>query len=134
MSTTTEAIAFEDAITNTKRGGEIHILLSPKSGNSTTGLMGVVLLAPGEFVSEHYHPYSEEYIYVIRGNPVLKVDGHPIPLAPRKAVLVPKGIKHRLENPGTEEAELTFHLCPLAPRPELGHVDTEPLPGAGEQA
>jgi putative monooxygenase len=30
-----------------------------------------------------------------------------------------------LRNTGTEQARAVFQLCPLAPRPELGHVDTE---------
>jgi putative monooxygenase len=28
-------------------------------------------------------------------------------------------------NEGQEEILLVFHLSPLAPKPELGHVDTE---------
>ena len=34
-------------------------------------------------------------------------------------------VRHRLMNQGTEEVAIVFHLSPLAPRPELGHVDTE---------
>ena len=38
---------------------------------------------------------------------------------------IPINMKHRLVNDGDEEAFIVFHLGPLAPRPELGHVDTE---------
>ena len=39
--------------------------------------------------------------------------------------MVPVDMRHRFRNVGTTEARLVFHLGPLAPRPELGHVDTE---------
>lgn len=38
---------------------------------------------------------------------------------------MPVNARHRLRNTGAEPAEVVFHLGPLAPRPELGHVDTE---------
>jgi hypothetical protein len=37
-------------------------------------------------------------------------------------------------NEGTEEAFIVFHLGPLAPRPDAGHVDTEERRPAGETA
>ena len=42
-----------------------------------------------------------------------------------QALYIPINVKHRLMNQGTEEAFIVFHLGPLAPKPELGHVDTE---------
>lgn len=110
---------------NRKRGGDLRVLLSPLSVGATSGFMGVGTLEPGEYVAEHYHPYSEEFVYVVRGRLVVRVDGEPVPLGPGEALLVPIDARHRVENPGTEPAEAVFHLCPLAPRPELGHVDTE---------
>ncbi len=46
------------------------------------------------------------------------------------ALYIPIGVRHRLRNTGDEEAFAVFHLGPLAPRPELGHVDTEQNTGA----
>jgi putative monooxygenase len=34
-------------------------------------------------------------------------------------------VRHRFRNVGSTQARMVFHLGPLAPRPELGHVDTE---------
>ncbi|WP_284741922.1 cupin domain-containing protein [Amycolatopsis sp. RTGN1] len=121
----TQKIALGDVPANRRRGGDLRVLLSPKTVRSTTGFMGGVTLLPGESVTEHYHPYSEEYLYVVRGTLVLTVDDEPVELGADEAVLVPKDVRHRLENRGTEAAFAVFHLCPLAPRPELGHVDTE---------
>ncbi len=57
----------DDMPADTRRGGDVRTLLSPKTAGSTSGFMGVATLAPGERISEHYHPYSEEFIYVVSG-------------------------------------------------------------------
>ncbi|MFD0468417.1 hypothetical protein ACFQ0B_08990 [Nonomuraea thailandensis] len=53
-------------------------------------------------------------------------------LSPGEALHIPIGVRHRVENPGEAQAVAVFHLSPLAPKPSLGHVDTEPLPNAAE--
>ncbi|MFF5212012.1 cupin domain-containing protein [Streptosporangium sp. NPDC000396] len=132
--TRTVKISAADAISNRRRGGDIRVLLSPKTVGSTSGFMGVLTLAPGEYVSEHYHPYSEEFVYVVRGRLVMRVEDELVELNPGEAMVVPIGVRHRLRNVGDEEAQAVFHLSPLAPRPELGHVDTEEPPHRGESS
>jgi putative monooxygenase len=122
-----------DVVPNRRRGGDIRVLLSPKTVASTSGFMGVLFLEPGEFVSEHYHPYSEEFIYVVRGSLEMTVEGEPVPLGPGESIMIRINDRHRLVNIGDEPAQVVFHLSPLAPRPDLGHVDTEPLPNAGQK-
>ena len=39
----------------------------PEDVGSTSGFMGVATIPAGDWISEHYHPYSEEFIYVARG-------------------------------------------------------------------
>jgi putative monooxygenase len=118
-------IALEDVPKDTRRGGAVQVLLSPRTVGSSSGFMGAVTLAPGDRVAEHYHPYSEEFIYVVGGRVVLTLDGVEHALGAGQALLIPKDVRHRLRNDGGEEAFLVIHLSPLAPRPELGHVDTE---------
>ncbi|ELP70421.1 cupin domain-containing protein [Streptomyces turgidiscabies] len=124
-------VAIDDVPPNRKRGGDLRVLLSPKTCGATSGFMGVGTLEPGEFVSEHYHEYSEEFFYAIRGRLLLRVDGRELVLEPGESFMVPIGVRHRIENPFDEQAFVSFFLSPLAPRPELGHVDCEPLPGEG---
>jgi len=124
----TAKVAASEIAANRRRGGDIRVLLSPKTVGSTSGFMGVLTLEPGQYVSEHYHPYSEEFLYVVRGALVMRMDGEPVDLGAGEALLVPMNVRHRLSNPGDEQALVVFQLSPLAPRPELGHVDTEPLP------
>ncbi|MFD4173240.1 cupin domain-containing protein [Streptomyces anulatus] len=127
-------VSVASVTANTKRGGDIRVTLSPRTVGCTSGFGGVLRLAPGEFVTEHLHPYSEEFLHIVRGHLELSLAGRPVGLAPGDSVLVPIGVRHRLVNSGTVPAEAVFHLSPLAPRPELGHVDTEePLHGEAAQ-
>jgi putative monooxygenase len=121
-------VAVRDVEPNRRRGGELRVVLGPKTAGATTGFLGVLTLQPGEFVAEHYHPYSEEFIYVTRGLLTVRVDGLDTRLAAGEGVVVPINARHRSTNHTDEPVEAVFHLCPLAPRPELGHVDTETLP------
>lgn len=129
----TEKVAAADVAPNRRRGGDIRVVLSPKTVASTSGFMGTLTLAPGEFVAEHYHPYSEEFLFLVRGRLAVRVEGSDeIELAVGEGLMIPKGLRHRVTNAWGEETFAVFHLSPLAPRPELGHVDTEPLPAAAE--
>ena len=126
MAAETIAIrSLDDLPPATAPGGEVRTLLSPKSVGSTSGFMGVASIAPGDWISEHYHPYSEEFVYVMQGALVAHLDGVPHQVRARQGFLIPINVRHRLVNDGEEEAAIVFHLGPLAPRPDMGHVDTE---------
>ena len=115
----------DDVAADTRRGGDVRTLLSPKSVGSTSGFGGVATIGPGDWISEHYHPYSEEFLYLVQGTITVDLDDQPHHLRAGEALLIPPGTRHRLRNTGTGRAQCVFHLGPLAPRPELGHVDTE---------
>jgi putative monooxygenase len=120
-----EVISLKDIPMDKRRGGAIQVVLSPKTVGATSGFLGVATLKAGEKISEHYHPYSEEFVYVTRGHIVADCDGERLNVSSQQGLLIPIGVKHRLSNEGDQDAELVFHLCPLAPRPDMGHVDTE---------
>ncbi|MFC0542876.1 cupin domain-containing protein [Kutzneria chonburiensis] len=129
MTTSRELkIAADDCVPNKRRGGDLRVTLSPKTVGCTSGFGGVLRLGVGEFVAEHYHPYSEEFLHVVTGSLTMTLDDVEVPLGPGDSLLVPIGVRHRLVNIGQEEAHAVFHLSPLAPRPDLGHVDTEAVP------
>jgi putative monooxygenase len=118
-------VSVTDVAANRRRGGDIRVLLSPKTVAATSGFMGVLTLEPGDWINEHYHPYSEEFLYVVRGRLAIRLDATTVELAAGESVMIPIGTRHRAENRGDETIEAVFHLGPLAPRPDLGHVDTE---------
>jgi quercetin dioxygenase-like cupin family protein len=118
-------VAARDVPPDCRRGGELRVLLGPKTVGSTSGFMGIARLLPGERIGEHYHPYSEEFVFCIRGTLEVDVDDRVVEVPAGSAILVPKETRHRLRNVGGDDVFAVFHLGPLAPRPELGHVDTE---------
>jgi putative monooxygenase len=110
---------------NTRRGGDLRAMLTPATVGSTSGFMGVAIVQPGDRIGEHYHPYSEEFVYVVCGQLEVDLDGESHPLRPEQGLMIPAYVRHRFRNVGKVEARIVFHLGPLAPRPQLGHVDTE---------
>ena len=120
----------DDVPPNYRRGGDIRTLLSPTSVGAVAAFMGTLTLAPGEIVTEHWHPYSEEFLYCGSGDVLITVNGEERRLAGESAIHIPVGVRHRIVNDGAAPAFFVFTCGPLAPRPELGHVDTEPSPGS----
>jgi putative monooxygenase len=110
---------------NRRRGGDLRAMLTPATVGSTSGFMGVAIVEPGDRIGEHYHPYSEEFVYVLCGELEVDLDGVPHVLRPEQGLMIPAHMRHRFRNVGNVEARMVFHLGPLAPRPQLGHVDTE---------
>ncbi len=124
-------LAADDVSPDTRRGGDIRTLLSPRSVGSTSGFTGVATIGPGERIAEHYHPYSEEFLYVVSGELRVELDDTPHAVRGGAGVMIPPNVRHRFVNSGKTDAFLVFHLGPLAPRPDLGHVDTESDGGPG---
>ncbi|WP_371657975.1 cupin domain-containing protein [Streptomyces sp. NBC_00280] len=111
-----------------RQGGSTRALLTPSSVGTTSGFLGHIELAPKEFITEHYHPFSDKYLYLIEGSVVIRVNGESVRLEQDEALFITRGQRHRIENEGNVPARAVFQIAPLAPRPELGHVDTEPVP------
>jgi putative monooxygenase len=131
MEASPQIKAAKDVPADSRRGGDVRTLLSPKSVGSTSGFMGVATIDAGDWISEHYHPYSEEFIYVVRGTLTARLDGEPHQVEAGEGLFIPIEVKHRLMNEGEDEAFIVFHLGPLAPKPDMGHVDTEERHPAG---
>lgn len=119
---------------NRRRGGDLRALLTPTAVGATSGFMGLAIVEPGDRIGEHYHPYSEEFVYVVNGLLEVDLDGETHAMRPDQGLLIPPHVRHRFRNVGDVQARMVFHLGPLAPRPELGHVDTEVTETAGQGA
>jgi putative monooxygenase len=111
-----------------RQGGSVRALLTPKSVGAVSGFLGTIELAPGEFLSEHLHPYSDKFVFLVSGSAVVYLEGNPVPMCPDDAILINRGTRHRIENTGGQPVRAVFSISPLAPRAELGHVDIDPVP------
>lgn len=100
---------------NRRRGGDLRAMLTPATVGSTSGFMGLAIVQPGERIGEHYHPYSEEFVYVVSGALEVDLDGDTYALQPDQGLLIPIDVRHRFRNVGDVEARMVFHLGPLAP-------------------
>ncbi|MEU6623818.1 cupin domain-containing protein [Streptomyces litmocidini] len=118
-------VNLSDTEPNRRRGGDLRAMLTPATVGSTSGFMGLAIVQPGDRIGEHYHPYSEEFVYVVQGLLEVDLDGETHTLVPDQGLLIPIDVRHRFRNVGEVEARMVFHLGPLAPHPSLGHVDTE---------
>ncbi|GGU82011.1 16.7 kDa protein in whiE locus [Streptomyces litmocidini] len=118
-------VNLSDTEPNRRRGGDLRAMLTPATVGSTSGFMGLAIIQPGDRIGEHYHPYSEEFVYVVQGLLEVDLDGETHTLLPDQGLLIPVDVRHRFRNVGDVEARMVFHLGPLAPHPSLGHVDTE---------
>ena len=121
-------VAVTDVPANRRRGGDVRSVLTPTTVGSTSGFMGTAELRAGEVVTEHYHPYSEEFLFVVAGRLTVRLDDVEHHVEAGSGVFIPIGTRHRLHNGADDTARCVFHLSPLAPRPDLGHVDTEVSP------
>ncbi len=121
-------VRLVDCPADTRRGGQLRVVLGPKTVGSTSGFLGVLDLEAGELLTEHYHPYSEEFLFAVQGELEVDLDDVATPFAAGEGVFVPTHTRHRVRNVGAGPAQVVFQLGPLAPRPDIGHVDTESRP------
>jgi quercetin dioxygenase-like cupin family protein len=99
--------------------------------------LGVCRLQPGGRVDPHLHAY-EEAIYVLTGQPEVRIDARVYRLRPGDYAFFPVGLVHGWSNAGQEEARWLDVNTPQALGPEAGREDTffltqlEPVPPAVE--
>lgn len=110
-----------------RMGGQLRAVLTPGRVDATAGFLGTGRLEPGEAVSEHYHPYSDEFLYVTSGVIHVVVDGDAVVVEDGTALMVRRGQRH-VFRAGDTGAQWVYVMAPLAPRPDLGHVDTASVP------
>jgi putative monooxygenase len=122
---------------SSRLGGELRAVLTPGRVDATSGFLGTGRLPAGERITEHYHPYSDEFVYLFSGELALTVDGESLTLAAGEAVMIRRGQRHvflATESADDHPAEWVYVMAPLAPRPDLGHVDTAPAANPDRRA
>ncbi len=62
-----------------------------------------IQVLPGKRLSYQRHARRSEHWVVVRGAPVVTLDGTDVPLSAGEAIDIPTGAAHRIANPGIEE-------------------------------
>lgn len=133
MPTSTHTVVpVTDAKPMHRQGGEFRFAITPLTTATTGGLMGQLTLEVDEHLIEHYHPFTDEYLFVVTGQLIATVEGDRVAVPPGCCLFIQRGAHHQFENGATEQTRVVVALSPLAPRPELGHVDCAEPVVAGE--
>ena len=102
---------------NRRRGGDLRAMLTPTAVGATSGFMGLAIVEPGDRIAEHYHPYSEEFVYVVSGELEVDLDGEPHPLRPDQGLMIPAHVRHRFRNVGSTRGPDGLPPRPAGPAP-----------------
>jgi quercetin dioxygenase-like cupin family protein len=86
---------------------------------------GVGLPAP-----THYHDAYEETVYGLEGVLTWTVDGHPIELSKGESLCVRRGMVHRFDNFGSDDAKVLCVVTPAIVGPEYFRETAEVLNAA----
>lgn len=76
---------------------------------------GVILLAPGEQLSGHYHCEVEETFYILEGSGTITVNGEAIDATPGDVLRMEARDRHEIRNTGQVNLKLVFIKCPYLP-------------------
>ena len=98
------------------------VLVGAEHGAVHTEL-AVGALAPGGWLNRHFHSF-EESLYVLGGELLLEIDGHPHRLVTGDYALMPVGTWHALGNGGTEPTRWLSVNSPLRLAADAGRKDT----------
>jgi quercetin dioxygenase-like cupin family protein len=96
-----------------ERGGQRYDLLGQETARLAGAAFELVSLDPGESTGEHVHLDSEHYIFVLRGNGYLELDGESHPIAQNYVICIEPGEKYAVRNTGEKVLELLEFLIPM---------------------
>lgn len=66
----------------------------------------ILRVAPGQRLSYQSHAHRSEHWVVVAGEPEVVLDGELLRPRPGEAVYIPRGARHRIQNPGSEMVEI----------------------------
>ena len=99
-------------IPSTEKGWDRIDLL----GKENTKLVGadfeLITLNPGEATPDHFHEGCEHYIFVLRGEGFLELDGEAHPIAKNYVISIEPDERHAVRNAGEDVLELLEFVIP----------------------
>ena len=96
----------------------IRFLLTGDDTNGSVSIFEVMVPAGQRLAApDHKNEAYEETLYGIRGVLTWTIDGKPIEIGPGQAVCIPRGVVHRFDNFGTEDAKQLAIVSPAVMGP-----------------
>lgn len=102
--------------------------------DSSGSIAAFELVVPGEqrlAAPAHSHDHYEETIYGVSGVLTWTVDGRQIDVGPRQALCIPRGVVHRFDNYGSQDATALCVISPAAIGPQYFREVSEAIHAAG---
>jgi len=108
--------------------GDVYTIKA--SRESTSGSLGVVeaTVPPGGGPIAHVHTKTDETFYILSGELEFLDGARKFVAGAGDFVFVPRGIRHRFKNIGTNVTRMLFMFTPGGPEAVFAHGD-EPQPG-----
>lgn len=120
-------VQSEDVETQVFDWGRLSWLSEPNVTAAERFSAGVVKLEPGKGHDRHNHPYSEEILYVVRGEGLQMVESPDgtVEETIRAGTLVhiPTALYHSTINTGSDTLEMIAIYAPFGPEAELRRLD-----------
>jgi len=99
-------------IPSTEKGWHRIDLLGKENIKLVGAEFELITLNPGEATPEHFHEDCEHYLFVLRGEGNLELDGEALPIAQNYVICIEPEEKHALRNAGEEVLEILEFLIP----------------------
>ncbi|WP_327118167.1 cupin domain-containing protein [Streptomyces sp. NBC_01341] len=113
-------------------GDEYTIKVSTKDTDGTLGFV-VATVPPGNGPIAHLHQHSDESFFILEGELEFLNGDDTFMAREGDFVFVPRGIRHRFRNVGTEDVKMAFFFTPGGPENFFLDFGDEPLPGHAPQ-
>lgn len=99
-------------ISSTEKGWQRIDLLGKENAKLVGAEFELITLNPGEATPEHLHETCEHYIFVLRGEGFLELDGETQPIGQNYVISIEPEEGHAIRNTGKSVLELLEFLIP----------------------
>jgi mannose-6-phosphate isomerase-like protein (cupin superfamily) len=105
-------LRLEDAVTRKALGGTIKVMFTKEDAENLRFSVGY--FSPGEGLSPHIHPESEEVYYVIEGTGIVYLGDElkEVLIEPQMGLYIPSGMVHGVTNTGKDKLLIAFFVAP----------------------
>ncbi|MEW6517187.1 MAG: cupin domain-containing protein [candidate division FCPU426 bacterium] len=79
---------------------------------SDNSVLFLYTFKPGQAMTEHTHPFTNEYVTVIEGEALISVDVESVLVAPQQVVFIPRESVHSIHNHSSKPLIVASFMTP----------------------